>query len=98
MATLLYKCMYCGWKGSPNEVAQDQDDGKFSICPKCGDEDIFEQRFFICLDCGFEAEQVEFFPGLCADEDPSEMPGGKLHSEHVKNRKSCRSNNWKQIG
>ena len=100
MAALEWKCMVCNWVGTPLEIKTDENDDHF--CPACGDFDVFPQRYFRCLICGYEAEQYDFFPELCADEDPEEdmdwdFVNDPVNHERPSDGDECESYIWIQI-
>lgn len=100
MATLEWKCMACNWIGTSEQIKADDKESNFS--PICGDYDVFPQRYFRCLICGFEAEQFEFFPELPADLDPEEDPETLREDEPVNHDRpsdgeACESYTWIQV-
>ncbi|MFZ6015735.1 MAG: hypothetical protein ACOYUZ_05280 [Patescibacteria group bacterium] len=101
MATLEWKCMNCNWVGTPLEIKVDEEDSHY--CPACGDYDVFPQRYFLCLHCGFKAEQFEFFPELPADLDPEEDQEEQYlfnepeHHDRPSDGEKCECWNWIQI-
>lgn len=92
--------MHCEWAGHSSEIIYENGS---ALCPKCGDEDVFPQRHFLCLQCGYKAEQFEFFPELSADSDPEEdlvelyyMKDPILH-HRPSDDEECESYKWIQI-
>ncbi len=75
MATTHYRCQKCGRMDKKGKFRK-LPDGRRQ-CPKrgCGEaDDTFPCRKFRCLACRRIGEQLEFFPGMPGDADPSIGP------------------------
>ncbi len=100
MATLEWRCMACDRIMKPDELIKAGEGTP--MCPYCQDYDVFPQRYFRCLKCGFEAEQDSFFPGMPADADPEETKESywrvdPAYHENHHNGNDCESYHWIQI-
>ncbi len=107
MATLEWRCMTCDRTFRSDELKKDQ--GGTPICPYCQDYDVFPQRYFRCMQCGFEAEQSVFFPDISADLDPEvDQEGSLINNDPVYHSSTsddpdasgdeeCESYRWIQI-
>lgn len=76
MATTHYRCHKCGRMDRKGKFKKLRGEYRRQ-CPKpgCGEaDDTFPWRKFRCLACRRVREQLEFFPGIAADDDPSIGP------------------------
>jgi Zn finger protein HypA/HybF involved in hydrogenase expression len=72
-----WKCEKCRYKAPEPDFGTAGD----HVCPKCKSEDVFPLRMFRCLDCGFVAPQIDWFPEWPLDENPLEE---KISAEKCK--------------